>query len=253
MKKACPQHKPTAFTLLELLVSMAVLAILGAIVVTATSGVMQTARKTESMSNLRQIHGALMLYVQDNNGYLPRPSIDEGDDDAPIDPTTGRKITSDLLWSKALSPYLPTPDGDTLTARQGPIFVCPNADYGNLETSDIGSTYFCTAALFDFNSPTDGGSGRRGPARKLAAIEDLANTVFVSDGKRRGSGNSCQSNVSWNQLQPDLGADTPADTTYLDFRHNGNIHLLFGDGHIQTLPFAERGNITRSQWEGRFF
>jgi len=60
-----------AFTLVELLVCIAIIAILGAILVPAISGIRERAAGSKSLSNLRQIGTAMQMYINDNDGYLP--------------------------------------------------------------------------------------------------------------------------------------------------------------------------------------
>jgi len=59
------------FTLVELLVSLALIAILAALVMHPATKAHELARATACLSNLRQIGIALQLYVQDNNNRMP--------------------------------------------------------------------------------------------------------------------------------------------------------------------------------------
>lgn len=60
-----------AFTLLELLVVMAVITILAGLILPAASRAREAGRSTVCLSNLRQIGVALQLYVQDYRNRLP--------------------------------------------------------------------------------------------------------------------------------------------------------------------------------------
>lgn len=60
-----------AFTLVELLVVMGIMAILVSLLLPALSKAMQAARATQCLSNLRQIAAAEIMYANDNNGALP--------------------------------------------------------------------------------------------------------------------------------------------------------------------------------------
>jgi prepilin-type N-terminal cleavage/methylation domain-containing protein/prepilin-type processing-associated H-X9-DG protein len=60
-----------AFTLVELLVVLAIIAILAALLLPALGRARESARATACLSNLHQVGLALQIYVQDNNNHLP--------------------------------------------------------------------------------------------------------------------------------------------------------------------------------------
>jgi prepilin-type N-terminal cleavage/methylation domain-containing protein len=63
------------FSLLELLVAVAVVALLAALLFPVTGRVMQTVRATQCAGNLRQIGMALEAYTQDHDGRYPPRGI----------------------------------------------------------------------------------------------------------------------------------------------------------------------------------
>jgi prepilin-type N-terminal cleavage/methylation domain-containing protein/prepilin-type processing-associated H-X9-DG protein len=66
------RHKiGAAFTLVELLVVLAIISILTALLLPALGRSKESARATVCLGNLHQIGIALQLYVQDNNNKLP--------------------------------------------------------------------------------------------------------------------------------------------------------------------------------------
>src|SRR5436305_10157406 len=62
-----------AFTLLELLVVVAVIGVLTATILPALSKAKQRGIQTRCMSNLKQVGIAMQLYVNDNDDALPGP------------------------------------------------------------------------------------------------------------------------------------------------------------------------------------
>ena len=61
----------TAFTLIELLVVIAIIAILASILFPVFAQARASARKTTSLSNLKQIGAALTMYTADYDEHLP--------------------------------------------------------------------------------------------------------------------------------------------------------------------------------------
>jgi prepilin-type N-terminal cleavage/methylation domain-containing protein/prepilin-type processing-associated H-X9-DG protein len=62
-----------AFTLIEVLVVIAIIAILAGITLAVTTSILKSADRTKCLSNLRNIGGAISAYVGEHEGYLPGP------------------------------------------------------------------------------------------------------------------------------------------------------------------------------------
>ena len=73
-------RQPPAFTLVELLVVMAIIAMLAALLLPTLGRAKEEARATVCLGNLHQIGLALQIYVQENNNKMPIMR------DAPTDP-----------------------------------------------------------------------------------------------------------------------------------------------------------------------
>jgi prepilin-type N-terminal cleavage/methylation domain-containing protein/prepilin-type processing-associated H-X9-DG protein len=89
---AMSSHFARAFTLIELLVVVAVIAILVALAVPVYTGILERAKATKDMSNLRQIGMATQAYMNDSDGVLP-----------PNDPVNGTWAAQLELNKKYLS------------------------------------------------------------------------------------------------------------------------------------------------------
>jgi prepilin-type N-terminal cleavage/methylation domain-containing protein/prepilin-type processing-associated H-X9-DG protein len=88
----------TGFTLMELLVVIAVLAILAGLLFPVLARAHAAARRTSCLSNLRQLAGAHHLYVQDWDEQLPgwiQPCPDQDE-----------TLERDCYWTLFLQPYL---------------------------------------------------------------------------------------------------------------------------------------------------
>jgi prepilin-type N-terminal cleavage/methylation domain-containing protein/prepilin-type processing-associated H-X9-DG protein len=71
MKFLPQENEREAFTLVELLTVIAIIAILAALLLPALSRAKEEARATACLSNLHQVGVALQIYVSENNNKLP--------------------------------------------------------------------------------------------------------------------------------------------------------------------------------------
>jgi prepilin-type processing-associated H-X9-DG protein/prepilin-type N-terminal cleavage/methylation domain-containing protein len=91
-----------AFTLVELLVTVAVIAILAALLVPALRSARVFAKRSSCLSNLRQISAAFHIYANENGGLLP--------------PYYGVGSSPEQLWMLRVQPY----------GIDGKVIFCPS-------------------------------------------------------------------------------------------------------------------------------
>ena len=71
------KRHPSAFTLVELLVVIGIIALLISLLIPALAGARRSAQTVQCASNLRTITQALIIYTNENHGYFPPNTADE--------------------------------------------------------------------------------------------------------------------------------------------------------------------------------
>ena len=89
--------KSKAFTLIELLVVIAIIAILAAILFPVFAQAKTAAKKTQSLSNVKQLGTSIFLYLGDSDDSYPQSEV-------------GGWSTPHLTWATAIFPYVKNGD-----------------------------------------------------------------------------------------------------------------------------------------------
>jgi prepilin-type N-terminal cleavage/methylation domain-containing protein/prepilin-type processing-associated H-X9-DG protein len=108
-------RRRTAFTLVELLVVIGIIAVLIGILMPALNRARESARVVQCASNLRQVATAMLMYATSNKGKLLPSAVEPGDTIYP----------KGLFWSNELvaQRYIHAPTGPIL--RSDSVFRCP--------------------------------------------------------------------------------------------------------------------------------
>jgi prepilin-type N-terminal cleavage/methylation domain-containing protein/prepilin-type processing-associated H-X9-DG protein len=99
------------FTLVELLVVVAIIAILAGLLFPVFAQAREKGRQTYCLSNLRQMAMAMLLYTEDHDGFYP-PAVGR---------IARRPVDEDASWMHFLAPYLKTEA----------VFIDPSSGYPN--------------------------------------------------------------------------------------------------------------------------
>lgn len=192
-------RKTRAFTLIELLTVIGIIAILAAILIPVISKVRASANTVSCVSNLRQLGAAVQLYTQDY-GNFPYPN-------AGADPERPNPI-----WFVHLLPFV---DQEKLIQPDS-IYHC--VECANTHPTRVGQR-------------TYGYNGQMGGVKPLEVMKP-AETVVIGDGVLAVSAEeSGGSNSYWFFELRVFDAR--------DFVHGGKVNLLFADGHVGSLTQDE--------------
>jgi len=225
MTTRCLSVRPLrrGFTLVEILIVLAIVGILAAILLPAFSAARNAARTATCASNLHQLHLAFQMYLSDNNRFYAYPG-------------QATSIGANCEWPVLVEKYVHSPH----------VFECPANDVGLYRSG-------CPAP----QEPEEGESGSfthkwsggyrmadlRGPTRPSLAISvaewrvrNPAQTALLVDAGLNANGGiigfcdgpACLSKPATEESFATSGLTTPP-------QHNDRKNVLFMDGHVKAL------------------
>lgn len=186
--------------MVEILVSLAVAAILILLIVPAAGRVMRSAKDSSCLSNLKRMGEANLAFASDNNGVIAAGSSSE-----------------DYWWMFQLPLYLDVPAGVNDTVR---VLLCPadmDKGWGNPRVP-----YPIMRRSYALNSGLQNGTAPYGPKR-LLEFPIPSQVIYAGD-----TGKS-PALTNW------LWTDAVSLNLVPSARHAGCTHFVFLDGHVASF------------------
>lgn len=233
-----PLPRRRAFTIVEMLTVIAVIAVLLAITLPAISGVRGTARAGRCQSNLRQLGVAATSYALQNHDRYPAAILYEltGSGLATkcwdYEQGADGSVRAGILWAFMSSPA---------DVQQCPDFLGPSTFGSDPHTGyNYNTTYIGAEGRFpELDAQGRWLDGWKVARRGLPSAQHrrTSTTALFGEGGWRGGANKFMRAPS-NTVENDLS------TVYAGaqaFRHQGCTHVCFLDGHVAGMCACHEG------------
>lgn len=213
------------FSLLEMLITGAIVALLAAFAIPAINAARSNGQRAQCASNLRQIGLAMQLYTSDHAGNLP------------LTMHTLNSRDKEQSWIYTLAPYLQDIDR---------IRVCP-ADPPARQQRILAlkaTSYALNELVF--------GSEDYGNIYRIPRPSQTLLAVILSESRAPSTSWDHVHSSQWtswvtmlNDVQADRHLTGPRPKFAID-RTKGSANYLYADGHVQNIPAATMKNTLDS-------
>ena len=206
-------EKKVRFTLIELLIVIAIIAILASMLLPALNKAREKVKQTGCINNCKQQGMAAAMYVDANTGYYP---------------TASDKNDRSTNWKYELAPYLGIQVKDTTGASLGDgVFRCPSW----LMKEPVAEAW---RGGYGWNQVYMGYSDYASTPRQKGAGRIPSETILLGDTTDWYSAGTWElsyiypSRYPWSSLAPSVGK-----------RHNKGICVTMADGHSEWMTQSE--------------
>jgi prepilin-type N-terminal cleavage/methylation domain-containing protein/prepilin-type processing-associated H-X9-DG protein len=200
------------FTLVELLVTILIIAVLAALLFPTSQWAIRTAQDSQCKQNLRQLFDAYRSYSLDNDGgtLLDGASPNE--------------------WTRLVQPYIGHP---VFTSKLPELLYCPSAK------SKPNAQFYQPDYAANIHGGVNDSSYMTTAPKKLVGQERPSQTIIFLDWI-----------PGWRFARAFEIAqvNNPAQDKDRVFRHSGKLNAVFGDGHVEALSHPIPTDVKSPPW-----
>ena len=227
------RRRASAFTLVELLVVIGIIALLVSILLPTLNRARQSAQQIKCASNLRQIGLAVTMYANETKGYFPYPTTTQGEQQLWFTAIDKYLISLPIAGRNPGNPNAATPQRTYHEYKQCVVWEDFTGQVNAGGTQHAGKE---SAKTYKMNSHLR----RRWPTRSHAKVTQVRKpTEFVLVGDAHSLDvtgdhpNPTQNIKESNDLSFEVG--DPDDQAGPAIRHKGGANILFVDGHVELI------------------
>lgn len=217
--------RPRAFSLVEMMVALVIVAVLAALLFPAVQAAIERGRNGACIGRLRAIGAALLQYTADNDGNLiPYASMDG----------------ATRFWFDELNPYMGIPETDTNRTQPYDWQLCPSKPFNKYpedKSRRQAVGYGWNYRQFG-NNKSDEASGSGKGNRRLSEVTLPARTIIIADSIDVPDASGAIPPISQNRLLYNWRVD------FLASRHSGQGNYLMLDGHV--VPFKPEDVVAQT-------
>ena len=207
-----------SFTLIELLIVIAIIAILAGMLLPALNAAKERGRSASCQNKVKQIGGAMSMYLASNDDIFPTSE-------------THTDLLIGTTWSDVLLPYLGYDQNSNAHLKRSGVFVCPSQQ----NVHESWKAYISYGINRDFVGRENyqvrqWASSKIGPVKATSVRKPSSHLIVAETWYSANRTQTC--NVGSLKLPARTLGNYVAHHNSIAFRHARRANTLYIDGHV---------------------